>query len=107
MTWTDADIKEGMEVHGSDGVVVGTVADVFTDWQPPAGKKADPSGRIEAGSTGASYLRVDPSEPLQEGEEHLFIPFAEIEAISDGGIRLACSGEDARGRYAGLRVGPS
>jgi hypothetical protein len=94
MEITPSDIAKGMQVYGTDGEQLGTVAEVYT--ATPA--QAEPAGPEDAtGAMSTLYIKVEQGGVLGLGKKDLYIPFAALtevapgEALTVNGTKDECS----------------
>jgi Uncharacterized protein conserved in bacteria (DUF2171) len=94
METTPSDIAKGMQVFGTDGEQLGTVAEVYTE--NPA--QAEAAGSEDAaGAMGTLYIKVEHGGVLGLGTKDLYIPFAALtevvpgEAVTVNGTKDECS----------------
>ncbi len=78
-----ADIVKGMQVCGTDGEKLGTVAEVYTG-TPAEAESAGP--RDAAGRTGMFYIKVEHGGVIGLGAKDLYIPFDAVTEVAAGEI---------------------
>jgi hypothetical protein len=94
METTPSDIAKGMQVYGTDGEQLGTVAEVYTETPAQAGA-AGPEDA--AGGIGTLYVKVEQGGVLGLGTKDLYIPFGALtevvpgEALTVNGTKDECS----------------
>jgi ribosomal 30S subunit maturation factor RimM len=76
-----ADIAKGMQVYGTDGEQLGTVAEVYTG--TPAEVEAAGS-EDAADATGTLYIKVEHGGVLGLGAKDLYIPFTAVTDVAAG-----------------------
>jgi len=103
------DVEKGMDVFGSDGEKVGTVAEVWaeSDTHEPVERSTthlSDYGPISGSSTpldtARGYIRVTSGGVLGVGAQELYVPLTEVTAADrENGIQLGCASADCEARY--------
>jgi hypothetical protein len=116
-----ADIQKGMEVYGTDGERLGTVAEVYfgesttpqptgvdtgtdimTDPVTPDTLAAEARGESWGGrDVPTGFFRMDQGGILGLGAHHLYVPFSAVcDVVPNRCVTLSCSKDDCSSLFA-------